>query len=127
MPGLDRMLDPVTGDYIDAAGGEYEETVTAAPAMVHQLKGQKRRWWGDKDAGCDLYIVATKGMDGVNLARAENAALSGLQRLVEDGLIREPRAKAGTSSEQASRMELETTAIDVQTGIPLTVPTIGNR
>lgn len=125
MPGLDRMLDPVTGDYIDAPGGEYEETLTAAPALYHQMKTPLGRWWGDLDAGSLLHLLRQRGADEPTVRFAEDAALQALDRLVVDGLIESPAAAA--SADRRGRMHLSTSCVDIQTGQPLKLPVIGGR
>lgn len=125
MSGLDRRLDPVTGDYIDAPGGEYAETRTAEVAIYHQLKGHRNLWWADPDAGSNLRLLSGMNLDRNAVAFAENDALASLQRLVDDGLIEDPEAVAVGSA--TGRLLLETTATDVQTGEALVLPAIGGQ
>ncbi len=86
MPGYDRKIDPLTGDYVDAPGGAYAETFTIEPSVYHQMKTERNRWWGDPDAGSDLYLVKQQGTGVAGQRFAENALRAALQPFVDQGL-----------------------------------------
>lgn len=118
MPGRDRRIDALTGDYIKAAGGEYETTTTIEPAVYHQLKTERGRWCGDLSAGSDLYLVRTRGLNRGAVVFAQNAVRLALQPFVEQRLAKDLRVTAeGT---ETGRLVMETAITDVQGGVPIT-------
>lgn len=113
MPGYDRTLDPITGDYQDNSGGEYAETLTIATAVYHQLKGE-RRWWGDDKAGSDLYLAKQKGAGVAGVRFADDAIRAALQPFVDAGLASDIDVQAeGTAG---GRIIMATSITDVQHG-----------
>lgn len=115
MPGYDRKIDPLTGDYVDAPGGAYAETLTIQPQLYHQLRTPRGQWWGDPDAGSDLYLI--KQLDKGTLVFAKDATSSALRPFVEAGQARDLRVEA-TGSE-LGRLSLEVAITDTTTGEPL--------
>lgn len=113
VPGYDRQLDPLTGDYVDATGGEYAETLTIAPAVYHQVKGE-RRWWGDPDHGSDLYLVKQQGTGIAGQRFAENAIRAALQVLADAGLADDVEVVA--EGHANGRIVMQTAITDVQHG-----------
>lgn len=114
MAGYDRTLDPITGDYVDADGGEFEETLTIATAVYHQVKGEKNRWCGDPNAGSDLYLVKQKGTGPAGARFADNAIRSALQVLVDAGLAAD--LDVATEGRANGRIVMATSITDVQYG-----------
>lgn len=114
MPGLDRVLDPTTGDYRDAPGGEYEETRTIATAVLHQIKGERARWWGDADAGSDLYLAKYKGTGRAGKLFAENAVAAALQPFVDAGDAAD--VEVVVEADARGRLQVAGSITDVQFG-----------
>lgn len=111
MAGLDRTIDPLTGDYVDAEGGEYEETRTIAPAVYHQLKTPRNGWWGDPERGSDLHLVRRRNLNRDTVLFAENAIRTALQPFIEQRLARDLVVKSETDARGRLTMESEITDI----------------
>lgn len=126
MPGYDRKLDPLTGDYMDAPGGEYAETLGAETAVQHALRGERDRWWGDPNRGSRLYQIRTRNLNQPTVAWTENEVLAALQPLIDEGLIADPQFRS--EADARGRMRMETTMNDLATGEPLVIaPPIGGK
>ncbi len=114
MAGYDRLIDPTTGDYVDADGGEYEETKTIATAVYHQLKTERGRWWGDADAGSDLYLIRQKGLTRSTVVFAEDAIRTALQPFVDNGQATDVQVAA--SADAFGKLAIEASITDLQGG-----------
>lgn len=57
MPGADRVIDPITKDYVDNGAGSWKTTTTIATAVYHQLQGELNAWAGDSEAGSRFYQI----------------------------------------------------------------------
>ena len=121
MAGYDRTIDPVTGDYRDADGGEFEQTLTIAPAVYHQMKAERGRWWGDQDAGSDLYLAKHRGTGRAGQLFAEDAVRSALQVFVDQGVADDLEVLA--EGRANGRIVMRTSITDVQHGpVDVTAP-----
>ncbi len=121
MPGYDRTIDPMTGDYVDAAGGAFEETLTLASAVYHQVKGELDHWVGDPSAGSNLFKAKHLGSGRVGQRASEDAALVALKRFVTSGEATDLSATAVGLARGLVVLAVELT--DVQSGqVDLTVP-----
>jgi len=89
MPGLDRVIDPVTLDYVDDGAGGYLETPTIRTGVHHQLNGQLNRWPGDPAAGSERYLIRQGNIDRGALAFAEQTTRAALQPFVDAGEARD--------------------------------------
>ncbi len=118
MAGYDRKLDPSTGDYIDATGGEYAETLTIETAIYHQLRTERGRWHGDPLAGSDLHLAKYQGSGVVGAKFAENAIRQALQPFIDDGLAADPLVEV--EADARGRLIIESSITDIQHG-PLDV------
>lgn len=114
MPGLDRQLDPMTGDYVDAGRGEYSETPTIQPAVYHQFMTERGAWCLDADAGSDLHLVLRRVLNRDTIVFAIDVAKTTLQPFVDAGLARDVRVNAEGSDRGLLTMEVALT--DTATG-----------
>jgi phage gp46-like protein len=112
--GLDRAIDPLTQDYEDADGGEYAETRTLATAFYHQLRTERNRFWGDPEAGSELYLVRTMGVRQSTVLFIEDTIRTALQPFIEAGLASDLEVEVeGTES---GRHIIEASITDRQGG-----------
>lgn len=112
--GRDRVLDPLTGDYVSDGQGGYETTTTIQPALVHQLKGQRSRWWGDENAGSDVWRLQTMPLNEATVVAARNFIRTAVQVFIDRGQAREPRVDVTRSPE--GRLTIEASIVDVTHG-----------
>ena len=114
MPGYDRKIDNVTGDYVDAPGREFAETRTIQPQVYHQLKTPRGLWWGDWTAGCDLYLVKQRGLNQDTVVFAKDAIKVAMQPFVEVGQARDLVIDA--VADALGRLSPEVSFTDTTTG-----------
>lgn len=114
MPGLDRKIDPLTRDYVDAGHGEYVETQSIQPALYHQFRTERGRWWGDPDAGSDLYLVARRNLDTGAVVFGKNALRAAAQPFVDDGQARD--LVIDGAGDERGRLVLFVSLTDTTTG-----------
>jgi phage gp46-like protein len=121
MPGWDRTIDPVTGDYIDDGAGGTETTMTAQTAIHHQLQGELGSWAGDDLAGSRFHTLARAKNSLRTPQVLEDMARECLRPLVAEGLISEPEIVV---ERDVNRIAIETTCRDLQSGEELVVTTV---
>jgi phage gp46-like protein len=114
LPGLDRQIDPSTRDYVDAAGGEYAETLTMGTAIYHQMLTPLDGWCGDPTAGSALHLVKQKGSGAAGQIFAKGAVAAALKRFEDEGLLEDVEVTAKASAN--GRITMTTSAIDVGQG-----------
>lgn len=114
MAGFDRTIDPLTGDYVDATGGEYVETTTLRTAIYHQMRTERGRWWGDVLAGSDLYLAKYHGTGVAGVRFAENAITEALQPFIDDGLAADLQVDA--EGDARGRLVIDASITDIQSG-----------
>lgn len=88
MPGLDRRIDPDTGDYIDDGAGGDLDTDTIETAAYHQIKTHRGEYWADPTKGSDLHLVPRMSLDQA-LEFAPDTIKACLQALVDAGLAKD--------------------------------------
>lgn len=115
MAGYDRKLDPLTGDYVDATGGEYAEVLTIETALYHQLRTELRRWWGDPRAGSDLHLAKHKGASLEGARFSDNAIRQALQPFVDDGLAAD--LQITVEADERGRLIIDASITDIQHGL----------
>lgn len=113
MPGKDRVIDPVTQDYVSDGKGGYVYTTTLATAMQHQLLDELDGWPGDPTAGSNLHLAQKGNVDRATMIATRNAARVALQGFVDAGAARNLRTEV---KPEGTRLFLETQLTDVQTG-----------
>lgn len=113
MPGYDRKIDPVTKDYIDDGAGSWEQTTTIATSVYHQLQGELNGWWGDPDAGCQLFTL-DGGRNGViNETRARDMVRVALKPFIKAGLAEDLSVE---TEREVNRLFIAASIRDIQYG-----------
>lgn len=118
MPGLDRVLSPLTGDYVSAPGGEFAETLTISTALFHQMKTERNRWSLDPAAGSDLHLAKHYGAGVGGKVFTENAIREAAKPLVDEGLAADVEVEI--AADARGRIVAVASITDVQHG-PLEV------
>jgi hypothetical protein len=114
--GRDRIIDPVTGDYVSNGKGSWATTTSAMTKCYHVLKTARNTWVGRPARGADFRELERKDTDA-ELARFETMVAKALQPLVDDGVIANLKTERGR--DQAGRPVVNWIATDVQSGAPL--------
>lgn len=115
MPGLNRRLDPATGDYIRDGKGGHEKTGTIETGVYHQIRGKRSHWIGDIDAGSDLYLVPRRNLDRGALTFTEGAIVRALQPFVDAGQATD--VSVALHAEKGGRIVIDDASItDTQAG-----------
>lgn len=112
----DRVIDPVTNDYVSNGKGSWTTTTTAATKCYLALKVARNTWVGRPGQGADFHLLERKDTDA-ELARAEAMLQKALQPLIEAGVI--ANLKTERTRDQAQRHVLNWIATDVQSGAPI--------
>lgn len=111
MAGLDRVINPETGDYVETAEGQWETTRNAQTAIYHQIRTKRNGWAGDPDAGSDFHELdrgkSTLRTPVVIRDMTERA----LAPLVDEGRITEPDIDVERDGTRAAQ---EATVTDLQ-------------
>jgi hypothetical protein len=110
MPGLDRKLDPATGDYVDDGAGGTETTRSALTAVYHQGRTPRGGWVGDPSAG----IRDVPGKSSERTQRVvEDVWREAMAPLVAEGRITEPEVITERNGDQ---IRFAVASKDLQTG-----------
>lgn len=115
MPGIDRKLDPATGDYIETDEGGWEETSTMETALYHQFNGEFNAWAGDAEAGCELYLLQRGRNSQAEAERAGDALNVAVRPFINLGLVEDLRIEIDREA-NAGRWAITTSLRDVQYG-----------
>ena len=118
MPGLDRMIDWRTGDYIDDGSGGTEYTPTIATQVYHQIQGRLGDWVGDDEAGSRLFELGRSGNDIETLDAANEILKSALKPFIDDGSATDLQTEV-VEDENKNRMALHSEMRDAQYGDPM--------
>ncbi len=89
MPGRDRILDPISRDYVADGKGGYQKTTTLRTAIHHQLLDELGNWVGDPEAGSTLHEFGRAKNSEAQALRAAEAVRVALQRFVDQGLAKD--------------------------------------
>jgi phage gp46-like protein len=114
MAGRDRIIDPVTKDYVRDDNGNCETETDGRTSVYHQLTDEKDTWWGDPDAGSDLHKLARAKNGEVALARAADITRAALEPLEEAGVI--DQVEVQVERDQANRLVIASQQRSVQSG-----------
>ena len=114
MAGLDRILDPETGDYVKDGKGSYVKTNTVRTKLYHQVKTYLGFWWGDFQAGSAVYRVTRMGANTSAVIFVKNAVRSSLAPFLERGLIKDLNVEAEANA--SGRIIYHVNATDTQGG-----------
>lgn len=123
MPGEDRVIDPMTRDYVDDGQGSWEKTTTVATALYLQLTSELNAWAGDPEAGSELHLIAKDGKgDRVGLKKAEDFVRRAFRSFLDEGRIADLKVSVDTN--QLGRLVLVMSCRDVQqgTGVEIGLP-----
>lgn len=115
MPGYDRKLDPVTGDYIDDGAGGWEYVDTIETEVIHAVKDRRNQWDGDPSAGSDIHTLETANLGERDRLLAKRIMEVALQPFVDDGRARNLRVSVEINDE-FNRFEVSASMTDVQNG-----------
>lgn len=122
MPGLDRVISPITRDYVDDDNGGFAETLTIETSVYHQAMGHLNKWPGDAAAGSRFYTLQRENADAATMLRAKDIMREAYQPLVDAGLATELTVE--TDHDELGRLVVTPTARDAQYGelkpMPLT-------
>lgn len=113
MAGTDRVIDPVTRDYVEDGAGGWEETRNASTAVYFQVQIEKGNWAGRPGAGSRFHQLARAKSSQRTVAVLSDMAREAMQPLVDAGLISEPTIVV---ERDVNRIASETTVVDQQTG-----------
>lgn len=81
----DRKFDPITQDFVRDTKGSWQTTEAADTAVFHQMLCHYRKWWGDSEAGSNLFDLKSFQRDPKKLCPLE--AKRCLGRLLDRGRI----------------------------------------
>ncbi len=113
MAGLDRVIDPVTKDYVSDGNGGRLKTRTARTAIYHQLITRLGQWWGDPTAGSGFFELA-RSVSTLQTPRViEDVTTQALKRLVDLGRITAPVFE---TERVGDRVNHSVTVTDIQSG-----------
>lgn len=111
MAGKDRLINPLTGDYIKAVNGGYATTTTIGTQLYHQLAGKRNLWWGDPDAGSDLHLAKHHGTGAEGVAFNEDAIKTACARFIANGQARDLRVEV---TGDGNRINNDVSIVDIQ-------------
>jgi phage gp46-like protein len=113
MAGIDRILDPLTGDYVlDSSTGAWETTWSARTAVYHAILCHRGAWAADADFGSRLHTLARAKNTQRMRAVITDMITEALQPLIDAGRISEPVVLTERTVE---RIIVEATVTDLQT------------
>lgn len=113
MPGRDRKLDPLTGDYIPDGAGGWEMVDTIESEVMHRLRDRYDSFAGDPSHGSKLHLVTQGNLSNVDRLRAKGYAELALQPIVDGGRGANLKVEAKINSAD-KRIEIETSITDIQ-------------
>lgn len=87
MPGGEDFLIGDDGDWIDDGAGDFEQTLTAQPALRHQVLDELGGWVGDPDAGREQRPLLGRNNTEAEREQEEDTVVKALQVLERAGLI----------------------------------------
>lgn len=122
MPGEDFLLDD-SGDLVDDDSGGFEFTLTAQPAVRHQLLDNLGEWIGDHTAGRERRGVLGRQNTQEELDNEADTVEVALLVLEDEGLITDSRIEV--DRDVRGRFGLKITSRDVQSGGTVEVSTLG--
>ena len=115
MAGLDRVIDPITKDYVETATGNFEYTSTAQTAIYHQLNTWLGEWIGDPDAGLDRSAIPRKN-NQASLDRYRDAILQALRLLEVAGRVTNSQVSVTRNPSNINRADVDAVTTDIQNG-----------
>lgn len=107
MAGLDRVIDPLTKDYVSDGAGGRQKTRDASTAIYHQFLTRLGKWIGDVDAGSRFFTLDRAKNPISSPLTIQDIATEALTPLVDAERITAPTFRSDRSLERVI------TAIDV--------------
>ena len=89
MAGFDRVIDPVSRDYVSDGKGGRKKTRDASTAIYHQFITQLGRWIGGPDKGSDFFKLDRAKNPLSKPMEIQDIAVAALAPLVEEERITE--------------------------------------
>lgn len=133
MMPFDRVIDPVTKDYVRGTNGTWTKTDTAATAVYHAVASERAPeggvggWWRDRVAGSRLHTLRREGVTSDQPRRIERLVEDALARLVQRGRISPPTVAAVRDPTRRDGIAYVAEATDTKTSsaIAVKLPSIG--
>ena len=114
MAGRDRVINPITRDYVrDEATGTSKTTRNASTSIYHQAATRLGQWWGDPKAGSLLYQLERAKSLLRTPVIIRDIFSQFLQPLIDKGAITPPSFE---SLRRVDRIDTEATVLDLQSG-----------
>jgi hypothetical protein len=121
MPGEDFEIGS-DGDYIDDGAGGIRRTLTAQPALRHQMLGLRGQWIGDPDAGREQIGLAGRQNTLAEADAERDRVLKALRTLETEGLITD--VQIVVTRDPRGRFFLLCSSRDTQSGGTITVDSL---
>lgn len=115
MPGRDRVIDPLTGDYVSDGRGGYKTTNNLSTAIWHQLQGKKGKWVGDPDKGSLIFTLEREPNSQGAALLAGDFTRAALQIFVDAGQARDLQVVTQRDA-QKNRISLASSIVDTSHG-----------
>jgi len=113
MAGVDRIIDPLTRDYVlVSATGDWETTRSARTSVYHAILAHRGKWAADSNFGSRLYELARAKNTFRMRAVIADMITEALQPLINDGSVSEPVVIV---EREVGRIVVEATVTDLQT------------
>lgn len=118
---FDRLLDPVTHDYIDDGAGGTETTTTVATSMMSQFFITLNAWCLRGEAGNDLAKLLAQGDIGEQVIQeAREILLLAMKPMLDAGQLADPILEIEKDTE--GRLVIVNSVLDVQSGTRIVLP-----
>lgn len=119
MAGFDRILDPISKDYlVDTSNNSWQKTRTARTAIHHAILGYRGKWCGDSEYGSRLYELL-QGKSTLRTPKVlEDIITEALQRLIDAGRISAPEI---ITERTLDRTAIEVVVTDLHSGEELDI------
>jgi len=113
MPGLDRVIDPITRDYVDDGYGGDVETTSLQPQLHHTLLDRRNQWPPFPGGGNEAHLVERLA-DETSMNELRGAYEDALRPYVTDGLAEDMVVEV--TRDQLNRLAWVASLVDKQYG-----------
>jgi len=113
--GLDRVIDPETGDYVDDGAGGDVDTETIETAAYHQILTHLGEYWAGPEKGSEIHRVPEMSATEA-LQKAPATLTAALQALVDAGFAKDLKVEVVADERVSGRIVGATSITDVQKG-----------
>ncbi len=121
MPGEDFLIGD-DGDWVDDDAGDFEQTLTAQPAIRHQVLDELGAWVGDANAGREVRPLLGRNNTAAELEQEEDTVINALEVLERAGLITDIETEV--DRDERGRHFIAATSRDTQAGGTIDVTTL---